>query len=81
MLRDKLDVFLARITVSLGSLSREQRERHKFGYLGCVRLTLFRNKNKWSDDLKRYVLAFPSNTDNKYMFKITFYSRCLTILM
>ena len=23
--------------------------------LGRVRLTLFRNKNKWSDELKRYV--------------------------
>ena len=27
-------------------------------YLGCVRLTLFRNKNTWSDDLKRYVCLF-----------------------
>ena len=34
--------------------------------LGCVRLTQFRNKNTWSDDLKRY-------QDNEGMFK-----KCLT---
>ena len=26
--------------------------------LGCVRLTVFRNKNTWSDDSKRYVWRF-----------------------
>ena len=27
----------------------------------------------WSDDLKRYFLAFSSNKDNQDMFKIAFY--------
>ena len=26
--------------------------------VGCVRLTLFRNKNTWGDDLERYVWRF-----------------------
>ena len=30
----------------------------RFNNLGCVRLTLFRNKNMWSGDLKRYVWRF-----------------------
>ena len=41
-------------------------------HLRCVRLTVFRNKNTWSDDLKRYVWRFWRNKDNKDMFKIAF---------
>ena len=41
--------------------------------IGCVRLTLFRNKNTWSDDLKRYVWRLIcSNKNEKAMFKIAF---------
>ena len=41
--------------------------------LGCVRGTLFRNKNTWSDDLERDVWRFDATLkDNKDMFKITF---------
>ena len=40
--------------------------------LGRVRLTQFRNKNTWSDDLKRYVWLFEATQDNKDMFKIAF---------
>ena len=40
------------------------------GLLGRVRLTLFRNKNTWSDD---YMFgAFRSCKDDKNMFKIAF---------
>ena len=40
--------------------------------LGRVRLTLFRNKNRWSDDENDMFGAFRSIKDNKDMFKIAF---------
>ena len=41
-------------------------------HLGRVRLTLFRNKNTWSDDENGMFGAFQSSKDNKNMFKIAF---------
>ena len=41
-------------------------------HLGRVRLTLFRNKNTWSEDENCMFGAFRSNKDNKNMFKIAF---------
>ena len=37
-----------------------------------VRLTLFRNKNTWSDDKNGMFGAFRSSKDNKNMFTIAF---------
>ena len=40
--------------------------------LGHVRLTLFQNKNTWSDDENGMFGAFRSSKDDKNMFKIAF---------
>ena len=39
---------------------------------GRVRLTLFRNKNKWGEDENGMFGAFRSSKDNQNMFKIAF---------
>ena len=42
-------------------------------YLGRVQLTLFRNKNTWSDDSNGMFGTFRSSNDDKInMFKIAF---------
>ena len=64
-----LNSFLSWIQTPFG-LQRKFVERDD---LGCVRLSLFRNKNTWSDDLKRCVWRLIcSNKNKKAMFKIAF---------
>ena len=45
---------------------------------GCVRLTLFRNKNTWSNDLKLYVWRLEATSITKICLKY-FFGGCLTI--
>ena len=54
--------------------------RWRGSYLWCVWLTLFWNKNTWSDDLKRHVWPFKATRIIKICLKWHF-SRCLTSLI